>query len=347
MKTNITALAALTLAISSASAITISLDYSNHDGSFFNNTTNGMKAKAAVAQAAADLSAAITTTLNAVNTYTFESTHDGGTTFGKITANLAYTNPDTGASVNFTDTLAADEFKIFVGARNLSGSTAGTGGPGGTGYGQSSSYYDQSQRNTLMTEAYNLFDTEMTRGASVVASTFQSTLGTASPTTNFDLDFAPTIGKLWFDKDGSTNWHYDHTTAVAAGKVDLYSVALHEMLHALGMGTYNTWDDLVSGTNWTGAEAIAANGGSGTGLIDAGGGHIAEGTMSVRQEDGTTAQEVALDPSITTGTRKKLTELDLAFMRDLGWQTVAPVPEPSSTLLIGLGTFALILRRRK
>ncbi len=347
MKKNITALAAIALSLSSVSAITITLDYSNHDGSFFDNSANGVKAKAAVAQAAADISAAITTSLNAVNSYTFESTHDGGITYGKITANLSYSNPDTGASVDFTDTLAADEFKIFVGARNLSGATAGTGGPGGTGFGQGSSYYNQSQKNTLMTEAFNLFDAEMTRGAGVVASTFHSTLGTASPTTNFDLNFAPTIGKLWFDKDGTTNWHYDHTTPVAAGKVDLYSVALHEMLHTLGMGTYDNWDDHVNGTTWTGAEAIAANGGSGTGLIDAGGGHIAEGIMSVRQEDGTTAQEVAMDPSITTGTRKKLTELDLAFMRDLGWQTIAPVPEPSSALLIGFGAFVFILRRRK
>src|SRR5262249_46284022 len=35
------------------------------------------------------------------------------------------------------------------------------------------------------------------------------------------------------------------------------------------------------------------------------------------------AQEAAMSPSITTGTRKDITRLDLAFLRDLGWQTVA------------------------
>jgi hypothetical protein len=35
-------------------------------------------------------------------------------------------------------------------------------------------------------------------------------------------------------------------------------------------------------------------------------------------------QEVAMDPNITTGTRKYLTTLDLAFLRDIGYSTVEP-----------------------
>ena len=67
--------------------------------------------------------------------------------------------------------------------------------------------------------------------------------------------------------------------------------------------------------------------------------------MSARLSDGV-MQEVVMDPNITTGTRKELTELDLAFLRDIGWETIT-IPEPSSTLLLGLGSFAFILRRRK
>ena len=45
--------------------------------------------------------------------------------------------------------------------------------------------------------------------------------------------------------------------------------------------------------------------------------------MSRRITDGT-LQEVAIDPTITTGTRKFLTELDLAFLRDIGHTTIVP-----------------------
>ena len=31
-----------------------------------------------------------------------------------------------------------------------------------------------------------------------------------------------------------------------------------------------------------------------------------------------------MDPSLTTGTRKELTALDLAFLRDIGWETIIP-----------------------
>ena len=39
-----------------------------------------------------------------------------------------------------------------------------------------------------------------------------------------------------------------------------------------------------------------------------------------------TAQEAALDPDITTGTRKHLTKLDAAALTDIGWTVVAPPP---------------------
>jgi PEP-CTERM motif len=119
-------------------------------------------------------------------------------------------------------------------------------------------------------------------------------------------------------------------------------------LHAIGFGVSETWDDMiVSGTNWTGSDAIAANGGSGVGLISAGGDHVASGTMSARLSDGL-LQEVVMSPSIVLGTRKSLTQLDAAFLRDIGFLTnVTAVPEPGSIAFIGLSFAGLAFVRRR
>ena len=65
-------------------------------------------------------------------------------------------------------------------------------------------------------------------------------------------DFAPWGGTITFDSD-DVAWHYDHTTSVDAGQFDFYSAALHELLHAIGFGTSNSWDDLVSRGIFTGS----------------------------------------------------------------------------------------------
>ena len=73
---------------------------------------------------------------------------------------------------------------------------------------------------------------------------------------------------------------------------------------------------------------------------------VAEGIMSSRLSDGV-SQEVVVDPNITVGTRKELTEMDLAFLRDIGFETI---PEPSGVFLAAMGFFSLIAygwRRRR
>jgi hypothetical protein len=125
-----------------------------------------------------------------------------------------------------------------------------------------------------------------------------------------------------------------------AGKDDFYSVALHELLHALGFGVSETWDSLVSGNNWLGAQA-SAFAGSGVNLVEPG--HVASGKMSVRLSDGL-PQESVMDPTLTEGTRKKLTTLDLAFLRDIGYITI---PEPGTATALLLGTLITLSTRRR
>lgn len=322
-----------------ASAITIAIDYSHSTSSFFDTgTANGLLARAAVQAAADDLSAAITTQLDPLSS-TRVYTGTSGSTTVTLTNTLTYTNPDTGISTVFTGTLVGDEFRIFVGARGLSGATLGQGGPGGVGLnaGVSGSPANGPAAGILASANSTA---AMLRGAFEINS-LGGAFGGSFLGTTYSTSYGPSIGNLWFDNDGSTTWHLDHTSAVVAGRNDLYSVALHEMMHSLGIGTYDSWDSNVSGMNWLGTEVIALNG-TGTGIIDAGGSHIENSIMSFRLSDGA-LQEVVMDPDITTGTRKQLTQLDLAFLRDIGWQTV---PEPSSIFLIGLGSLMFLRRKR-
>lgn len=84
-------------------------------------------------------------------------------------------------------------------------------------------------------------------------------------------DFAPWGGTITFDND-DVAWHYDHTTSVDAGKFDFYSAALHELVHAIGFGNSNSWDDLVSSGTFTGSQFNTSNGGSNVSLYSADGG---------------------------------------------------------------------------
>ena len=143
-----------------------------------------------------------------------------------------------------------------------------------------------------MDNLYNQGESGITNGSAVE-------LGTQT-------DFAPWGGTITFDND-DVAWHYDHTTSVDAGKYDFYSAALHELVHAIGFGTSNSWDHLVSDWHLYRQPILAtSNGGSNVSLYSADGGTTygrrwASGTTSVRLSDGA-SQETAMDPDVTAGT---------------------------------------------
>lgn len=285
-------------------------------------------AKAAINAAAADLSAAVTSSLNGVASDLFSGT------FGSATANLGfqfnYRDPETGATtVRSNATVQADVVSIVVGTRTLGSTNLGEGGTASVSIdaGQSNGHgsmdpRDANQWLTAVTLASAKAESAYRRGGGPIVGTETGTWDFNGVTGIIDVDFGVNFGSLALDD--TTAWHFDYTTTVAPGKFDLYSVALHEMVHVLGIGASQTWKSLVSGTTWNGSEVIDLVG-SGANLIDPSQdqSHIAHFTMSQRITDGE-PQEVAMDRDIGTGERNYLTVLDLAFLRDIGYSTIMP-----------------------
>jgi hypothetical protein len=193
--------------------------------------------------------------------------------------------------------IAANVIKVYAGGRNLPGSTLGQGGPGGYGASGLDEWFDE-------------IDGRGQAGA------------LATPKT----DFSPWGGSITFDSGtptgGVPNWHFGATTTgLLPSKSDFYSVAVHEMAHLLGFGSADSWDALVAGGTFLGPKSIVLVGSPPTLSPDLS--HWVNSTNSTVGTGGP-AQETTMDPSLTTGTRKRFTLLDWAGMDDLGWDLAGP-----------------------
>ena len=319
-------------------AIDIVIDYSFDTQNFFDT-----QAKRDALQAVVDrYSRVITSSLNAVA--------PGATGTGTPAGwRIGFTHPGTGGSFDFStaanqgvDPLAgtspadqygfpglnANEWILFAGGRPQT--AAGTGGTG-TGLNFSSTFDD--------------IQGPMHRGIN------DNTAGAGS--TN---DLPRWGGSISFDT--GRNWHFDPTTVAPVGTVDFYSIALHEVGHALGLATgFNTWQE--NGSNqYTGANAIAAantdNGSSltvleltkdnpGTPGVNEGldphfennvhqsfvfrdGMPNTVGTVSIG-----VLQDLLMDPIANFSAQQQrfeLTNVDVAALQDVNWTTLASGPPP-------------------
>lgn len=226
---------------------------------------------------------------------------------GSNTWTATFGNPATGNQATSSNlTIPADTLIVFAGGRNLGGSTLGIGGPGGFTASGSQSFLD--------------------------------TVGTRGETGAPGTDFGPWGGSLAFND--TTNWYFDPDTssdeAFPVAQSDFFSVALHELGHLLGFGTAQSWDNQVAGGNFTGTASTAIFGNNVPLAGD--NSHWQDGTTSTI--GGMGSFETAMDPVITTGDRKRFTDLDLAALQDVGWE-VTPIPLPASVLLFVTGIMVL------
>ena len=279
--------------------------------------------------AAADVSTAITSTLGEITAADSVITGTAGAFSTSFDWTLSYRHPETEQNTTYDPPLAAaDTATIFVGGRPIPGTTMGQGSTNNASLGIIASGIHSDYPGSV-TDAENQSNAIYSRGGGpIIGNLSGNGPDIQGDTPSYSLDYGSVVGSISFDTEAT--WHFDHTSPVVNGKVDFYSVAVHELLHATGFGTSASWDGLVSGSTWSGPAAIALNGGNGASLVELTSVHIASGIQSPRLSD-SVMQEVIMSPSLTTGTRKELTSMDLAFLQDIGWMTV---PEPSSTVLL-------------
>src|SRR4051794_14902547 len=128
---------AFCLAAQPVAAISIQLDYTYDTGNFFGNgnpsgATAGAQAKAALEAAASFYSTILTDSFSPIQTPP-QFNGSNGNVVWHWTEN--FNHPTTNSSVVVTDAaIAANQYIIYAGARSLSGSEAGFGGPGGFGW---------------------------------------------------------------------------------------------------------------------------------------------------------------------------------------------------------------------
>lgn len=180
--------------------------------------------------------------------------------------------------------------------------------------------------------------------------------------------------------DFGYNWN-SGTTLPTATQIDLYSVSLHELTHALGFssllesngtssisggnpGVFSVFDSYLERGDGTplfstvgGATYVGTAGDlisddlyfAGPNAVAANGGNPIQIYAPSPIEPGSSISHIkdtidaVMNPSISYGTSKReFSEADTAILRDLGWTVV---PEPSSLTLLLLG--GLFFTRRK
>lgn len=210
------------------------------------------------------------------------------------TANFSH--PGTGRTQSLIATkIPANTIVVYAGGRALDGAAIGIGGPGGF-----SAQGTQAWLNTVSR-----------RGGG----------NTQSPGA---VDFAPWGGSITFDT--GVVWHDDYQTLPTFGQNDLYSVALHELLHVLGFGASDSFQEKVNQALGTFVGTSASLEAGGPVSMDPGRSHWASGTQSESMATGLSA-EASMTPAIPVGSRKYTTSLDLQGLRDIGW-TLSGVPPP-------------------
>jgi hypothetical protein len=314
---------AVNASAAAAAAVTVRIDYSCDTTGFFgaNNpqgATGGAQAKAAMEAAAQFYSGILADTFSAIDVpEKFHGSQGGEATFFW---KRRFLDPATGlnnATLNVD--VAANEYVVFVGARDLPGLEAGLGGPGGyvSGFATQNGSFTSAEQSQL----------------DAMRTAFSSDTTKRGETSGFGR----WGGSIAFDS--LANWHFDHTTNPPATTYDFYSVALHELAHTFGFGASDEWNALVSGTNFTGANVKAVFGNSSGAPLASGStmgdqdndAHWLQGISESPVYEGAGTQPPIMVPALPKAERRLLTNLDAAALADLGWEIALPTGSSALT----------------
>ena len=130
-------------------------------------------------------------------------------------------------------------------------------------------------------------------------------------------DYGPFAGSLVFNTNKA--WS-SGIAAPAAGTYDLLSIAAHELIHILGFGVSQSFQNLVVSGSFVGPHALAAAGPANPHLLMAGSSHWEAGTTGTIAGLSATA---IMNETFAAGERRLPTDLDRAALQDLGWQPAA------------------------
>jgi len=148
------------------------------------------------------------------------------------------------------------------------------------------------------------------------------------PGVDTGTDFANWGGMIAFSS--GTNWNFADATPNAS-QYDFQSVATHELMHVLGFGLGNASFDRYAGGAFTGPNATAVYGSAVPMQPGARSDHFAAGTSYQGQES-------PMQPAIRPGVRRRMTEIEYAVLKDIGWtSTAAPAPTPTPAPVSGGG----------
>ncbi|CAN5335306.1 hypothetical protein BH11PLA2_BH11PLA2_51450 [soil metagenome] len=159
--------------------------------------------------------------------------------------------------------------------------------------------------------------------------------GQSGALANPQTDYSPWGGFVSFES--STNWNFN-ATAPAGNQFDFESVALHELLHVMGIGLGNvtSFSRYVSNHTFTGPNAVSVYGGAVP--LNSDDGHWAPSVTSG-------GQTAIMVPALLQGTERIITPLDWAALADFGWQltSISPPPPPPPPPPAGTGTVRVVV----
>lgn len=239
-------------------------------------------------------------------------------------------DPSTGAdvSVGINPSLAAGEIVIYVGSRDLPGSTLGLGGPAGDGTSFSFTASSQAEADRIQAEIDANIELIRSRGQNGV---------TTAPVS----DYAVTFGSIAFDSDES-RFSFNQNP-VTPDTVDFYAIAQHEIAHVLGFGVatkndlFTPWQRFGGGGRFDGPASTAVYLGSGGVPIESNHFEPEVGDL----------QPTVMTPRLVGETAPAFSELDFASLQDLGWQiNAAQFDAETNVVYADDGTFTPTLRLR-